>query len=139
MVKFKFITIILATKLIVLVIHIRGVRGSSNAVIKLLPLVLSNLITTTPNSAYMYITKPTHTIAFNTTFMNLEVMVHISFHISACNCNTLGSNSNNCNDNGVCICRANIVGSKCNSCIDGLFNFPLCDTGKHYAQLKVHF
>ena len=66
---------ILATKLTVLVIHIRGVWGSSNQItqhlrqylqlsslaslaleLQLLPLVLRNLITTTQKSTYMHIT-----------------------------------------------------------------------------------
>ena len=54
------------------------------------------------------------------------VLVPTFFHISACNCNTQGSNGNNCTANGVCSCIDNIVGRKCDSCAGGHFNFPTC-------------
>ena len=49
------------------------------------------------------------------------------FQISACNCNEHGSNSIDCNDNGVCSCKANIINDKCDTCQAGLFNFPTCE------------
>ena len=53
------------------------------------------------------------------------------FQISACDCNTEGSNGSSCNAGGICSCKAQIVGSKCDSCAVGYFNFPTCQ-GKHY-------
>ena len=50
-----------------------------------------------------------------------------SFLISACNCNTQGSNSNNCDANGVCSCKTNIINAKCDTCQSGFFNFPVCE------------
>ena len=49
------------------------------------------------------------------------------YRISACNCNTEGSNGETCDVNGVCSCKANIINDKCDTCQAGLFNFPTCE------------
>ena len=56
---------------------------------------------------------------------------YLIFQISACDCDTQGSNGYSCDANGICSCKANILGSKCNSCVGGRFNFPTCQ-GNHY-------
>ena len=48
-----------------------------------------------------------------------------------------GSNSINCDDNGVCNCKANIINDQCDACDDGFFNFPTCE-GKHYLLSFIH-
>ena len=54
-------------------------------------------------------------------------MVHPFFKILACNCNTQGSTSINCNANGICSCKPNIINAKCDGCQHGFFNFPICE------------
>ena len=62
------------------------------------------------------------------------------FQISACGCNTQGSNGNSCSPNGVCSCKANIIGSKCDSCAAGYSNFPTCQgQGKEFCQSQKIF
>ena len=40
--------------------------------------------------------------------------------ITACNCNTLGSDNLNCTSNdGVCSCKSGFTGEKCNLCAGG--------------------
>ena len=47
--------------------------------------------------------------------------------LTACNCNTFGSYSSQCNyTTGDCHCRPNIRGSHCDRCAKGMVGFPTC-------------
>ena len=47
--------------------------------------------------------------------------------LTACNCNTFGSYSSQCNyTTGDCHCRPNIRGSHCDRCDEGMVGFPTC-------------
>jgi len=43
-----------------------------------------------------------------------------------CQCDSRGSTSTVCNDDGQCNCKNNVVGLKCDECRPGFFNFPNC-------------
>ena len=56
-----------------------------------------------------------------------NIKVVVSYIISECHCDTMGSNSMSCDSNGSCECKSNdIVGQKCSKCKAGLSDFPLC-------------
>ena len=68
--------------------------------------------------------------SINVAIIYLRVIVFYFFQISACNCNTQGSDGIACNSYGECNCKDNIAGSQCNICADGFYNFPTCKEGK---------
>ena len=55
----------------------------------------------------------------------------------ACECNSSGSTSSNCDANGICDCKADVIGDKCTTCKPGYSEFPSCS--KPYYKSKQHF
>ena len=50
--------------------------------------------------------------------------------ITACGCDTEGSEYLQCNTTGQCPCKNNVNGAKCTECVENTFNFPTCSSKK---------
>ena len=52
--------------------------------------------------------------------------MHFCVCILDCDCNDLGSNSKQCDTNGICFCKPNVIGDKCTTCKANHYGFPDC-------------
>lgn len=71
--------------------------------------------------------EPSQIVYFATIFLKLYIFPRLNLWLTACNCNTFGSFSSQCNyTTGNCHCRPNIRGSHCDRCDKGMVGFPTC-------------
>ena len=68
------------------------------------------------------------TALYSVLFLNLD-----------CNCNTDGSTSLQCKDDGTCDCKTNIDGQKCDQCMESYYNFPACSSNFYSQMLYLTF
>lgn len=58
--------------------------------------------------------------------------------ILECQCNEIGSLSNECDETGKCHCKARFAGHLCDQCSPGHYRYPEC-IGKFLAMHNVYF
>lgn len=57
---------------------------------------------------------------------NILFKLHI-FYLTACDCESRGSNGITCDSEGKCECLENFAGQHCDSCKEGYYNYPACE------------